>query len=151
MCYVAADRQKCAGVDAKSQPGHDGMHTASEIEILAALHGLAEAFNAHDIDAVMGFFAPDCSLDMPRGAEPHGTRFTGAAHVRQGIIGRFESTPDVHYGDLEHFVSGSCGMSKWLLTGTTADGEKIKVRGCDFYYFEHGRVVRKDSYWKIVT
>jgi ketosteroid isomerase-like protein len=123
---------------------------ANGAEILAALEGLAAAFNAHDIDAVMSFFAPDCSLDMPRGSEPHGTRFQGLEEVKKGIMGRFETTPDVHYADLEHFVSGNCGMSRWLLTGTKRDGEKVKVRGCDFYTFQNGRVVRKDSYWKIV-
>ena len=69
----------------------------TEAEILAALHGLAAAFNAHDIDGVMSFFAPDCSLDMPRGTEPHGTRFQGIEQVKKGLMGRFESTPDVHY------------------------------------------------------
>ena len=122
----------------------------AEAEILAALHGLAAAFNAHDIDGVMSFFAPDCSLDMPRGTEPHGTRFQGIEQVKKGLMGRFESTPDVHYSDLEHFVSGNCGMSKWLLTGTKLNGEKVRVQGCDFYTFRSGQVVRKDSYWKIV-
>jgi ketosteroid isomerase-like protein len=124
------------------------MTTATEIR--AALEGLAEAFNAHDIDRIMSFFSPDSSLDMPRGAEPHGTRFKGIENVRKGLMGRFESTPDVHYGELEHFVSGDCGMSKWLLTGTKTDGGKVAVRGCDFYTFRDGKVVRKDSYWKIV-
>ena len=124
------------------------MSQASEIR--AALEGLADAFNAHDIDRVMGFFAEDCSLDMPRGAEPHGTRFVGLAAVREGILGRFRSTPDVAYDELEHFVSGATGMSKWLLTGTTPTGERIVVRGCDFYSFRGGKVTRKDSYWKIV-
>ena len=122
----------------------------TEAEILAALHGLAAAFNARDIDAVMSFFAPDCSLDIPRGTEPYGTRFQGIEQVKKGLMGRFETTPDVHYSDLEHFVSGNCGMSKWLLTGTKLNGEKVKVQGCDFYTFRNGRVVRKDSYWKIV-
>jgi ketosteroid isomerase-like protein len=122
----------------------------TEAAILATLHGLAAAFNAHDIDRVMSFFAPDCSLDMPRGAEPHGTRFHGIEAVKKGLMGRFEATPDVHYSDLEHFVSGDCGMSKWLLTGTKPNGEKVTVRGCDFYTFRSGRVIRKDSYWKIV-
>ena len=117
---------------------------ATEAEILAALQGLAAAFNAHDIDGVMSFFAADCSLDMPRGTEPHGTRFQGIEQVRKGLQGRFESTPDVHYGDVEHFVSGDCGMSKWHLTGTKLNGEKVSVRGCDFYTFRGGRVVRKD-------
>ncbi len=126
------------------------MPVTMEAEILAALHGLAAAFNARDIDRVMRFFAPDCSLDMPRGTEPHGTRFQGIELVKKGLMGRFKSTPDVHYSDLEHFVSGDYGMSKWLLTGTKLNGEKIKVRGCDFFTFRSGLVVRKDSYWKIV-
>jgi hypothetical protein len=31
------------------------------------LKAIADAFNAHDLDAIMGFFAYECSLDMPRG------------------------------------------------------------------------------------
>ncbi len=122
-----------------------------EEKIGTALDGLASAFNAHDIDAIMGFFAAECSLDLPRGPEPHGTRYTGRDAVRRGLMTRFESTPDVHYGELENFVCGNTGISKWLLTGTTPAGEKVRVRGCDFYTFQDGRVVRKDSYWKIIA
>jgi ketosteroid isomerase-like protein len=114
------------------------------------LEGLAEAFNSRDVDRVMSFFHPDCSLDMPRGPEPHGTRYVGIADVRRGLKSRFEMIPDVHYDELEHFAVGDSGMSKWLLTGSRSDGQRIKVRGCDFYTFRDGKVVRKDSYWKIV-
>ena len=69
-------------------------------------------------------------------------RFEGIDQVKKGLLGRFESTPDVHYSDLEHFVSGNCGMSRWLLTGTKVNGEKVRVRGCDFYTFKNGLVVR---------
>lgn len=124
---------------------------SKEANILAALHGLAAAFNARDIDQIMSFFATDCSLDLPRGNEPYGTRFLGFENVKKGLMGRFETTPDVHYGNLEHFVSGDFGMSKWLLTGTKLDGEKVKVQGCDFYSFREDLVIRKDSYWKIVV
>jgi ketosteroid isomerase-like protein len=119
-------------------------------QVMSVLDGLADAFNAHDLDRIMSYFAEDCSLDLPRGSEPHGTRYRGAADVRRGIRTRFETTPDVHYSELEHFADDDTGMSKWLLTGTTPAGEKIKVRGCDFYTFRDGKVVRKDSYWKIV-
>lgn len=122
-----------------------------EDRILAALEGLAAAFNAHDIDTIMGFFAEECSLDLPRGPDPHGTRCIGREAVRRGLMSRFETTPDVHYGEVEHFVAGETGMSKWLLTGTTPQGQKVRVRGCDFYSFRDGKVVRKDSYWKIVV
>ncbi len=90
----------------------------TESPVLAALHGLANAFNAHDIEGVMSYFAPDCSLDMPRGPEPHGTRYEGLDQVRKGLLTRFATTPDVHYSDLEHFVSGNCGMSKWPAAGS---------------------------------
>lgn len=122
-----------------------------EENIITALDGLASAFNAHDIDAILGFFAEECSLDLPRGPEPHGTRYMGRDEVRRGLMTRFESTPDVHYGEVENFVCGNTGISKWLLTGTTPAGEKVRVRGCDFYTFQDGRVVRKDSYWKIIA
>ncbi len=119
--------------------------------ILEALDSLAAAFNAHDIDQIMAFLADDCQLDMPRGPEPHGSRFVGRAEVRRGLMTRFETTPDVHYADVENFASGDTGMSKWLLTGTLLDGTKLRVRGCDFYTFADGKVIRKDSYWKIVS
>ncbi len=119
--------------------------------ILAALDGLAAGFNAHDIDAIMGHFADDCSLDLPRGPDEHGSRYVGRDEVRRGIMTRFQTTPDVHYGEVENFASDGTGMSRWLLTGTTLDGAKVRVRGCDFYTFHDGKVTRKDSYWKIVV
>jgi ketosteroid isomerase-like protein len=36
------------------------------------------------------------------------------------------------------------------LTGTTADGEHLEVRGCDLWTFRDGKIVVKDSYWKRV-
>jgi ketosteroid isomerase-like protein len=121
-----------------------------EARILAALDGLAAGFNAHDIDAIMGFFDDDCSLDLPRGPDPHGSRYLGRDEVRRGILTRFESTLDVHYGEVENFAAGNTGISRWLLTGTQPTGETVRVRGCDIYTFRNGKVSRKDSYWKIV-
>lgn len=122
------------------------------MDIRSALHELCDAFNAHDLDRIMGCFAEDCVLEMPRGAEPWGSRFEGRQQVREALAGRFAGLPDVHYGEAEHFVdeAAATGMSKWLLTGTTRDGVRREVRGCDFYSFRDGKVVRKDSYWKIV-
>jgi ketosteroid isomerase-like protein len=111
---------------------------------------LAAAFNAHDLDRIMSHFSEGSSLDMPRGSKPWGTRFTGKDAVRTGLAIRFETTPDVHYGEDRHWVSGSMGVTEWLLTGTTRDGRLIQVRGCDHYEFCDGKVIRKDSYWKIV-
>ena len=114
---------------------------------------LCAAFNAHDLDRIMELFADECVLDMPRGPDPWGSRYEGKAAVRAALAGRFEGLPDVHYGNEEHFADDTAltGMSKWLLTGTTREGIERRVQGCDFYTFrEDGKVIRKDSYWKIV-
>ena len=114
------------------------------------LRAILAAFNAHDLDAIMSYFADDCSLDMPRGPEPWGQRFVGAAAVREALATRFRGLPDVRYSDDRHWVSGDFGVSEWLLTGTTVDGRRVRVRGCDHWEFRSGKIIRKDSYWKIV-
>ena len=118
----------------------------------AALRELVEAFNAHDLDRIMRFFTDDCVLETPRGSDPWGTRFSGRAAVREGLAARFAGIPDVHYGEDEHWVCGDHAVSRWLLTGTTTSGEKVRVRGCDLFDLApDGRIRRKDSYWKIVA
>jgi len=116
------------------------------------LKQILEAFNRHDLDAIMEFFSDDCSFDFPRGPEPWGQRFIGKAQVREALAGRFKGIPDVHYGEDRHWVSadGRMGVSEWTLTGTTTLGVSLKVRGCDLWEFRNGKITRKDSYWKIV-
>ena len=117
---------------------------------VSRLEQLLAAFNAHDLDAIMQFFADDCELLMPRGKDPWGTRYVGKAAVRQGLATRFAGLPDVHYGDDRHWVTGNLGVSTWLLTGTAKSGDRIQVRGVDLLEFRAGKVIKKDSYWKIV-
>jgi ketosteroid isomerase-like protein len=114
------------------------------------LEAITDAFNRHDVDDVLAFFADDVVMEMPRGPDPWGRRLVGRDEVREGIAARFAGLPDVHYGDATHWVGGDRGVSEWTLTGTTPGGERVRVRGCDLWTFREGRVVRKDSYWKIV-
>jgi ketosteroid isomerase-like protein len=50
-----------------------------------ALDGLLDAFNAHDVDAIMSFFTDDCVFDTPRGPAPGGHRLVGKDEVRKGF------------------------------------------------------------------
>jgi hypothetical protein len=115
-----------------------------------ALQALLDAFNAHDVDAIMSFFTDDCVFDMPRGPAPGGLRLTGTRQVRAGIQSRFDGIPDIHYGDDRHWSCGDRGVSEWTIRGTQATGEPIEVRGCDLFEFTDGKISRKDSFWKIV-
>lgn len=39
---------------------------------------------------------------------------------------------------------------QWTISGTTTEGVRVEVRGCDLWTFhEAGKLTRKDSYWKI--
>ena len=116
----------------------------------ATLKAFLEAFNRHDVDAILTFFADDGVVDLPRGPDPWGQRLEGTAAIREGIRMRFSGLPDAHYGEDRHVVHGDRGVSEWLLTGTTPQGQRIRVRGCDLFEFRGGRIARKDSYWKIV-
>ena len=114
------------------------------------LKQILEAFNRHDLDAIMEFFSDDCSFDSPKGPDPWGKRSIGKEQVREALAGRFTGIPDVHYGEDRHWVANNMGVSEWTLTGTTTSGVSLKVRGCDLWEFRNGKVIRKDSYWKII-
>lgn len=119
---------------------------------VATLRQVLDAFNRHDLDAIMEYFSGDCSFDFPRGPEPWGQRFIGRTQVREALASRFKGIPDVHYGDDSHWISadGTKGVSEWTLTGTTTSGVKLNVRGCDLWELQHGKIIRKNSFWKIV-
>ena len=115
------------------------------------LRTIAMAFDEHDLDGIMAHFAEDAVFESPRGPEPWGQRIVGRDAVREAFAGRFSGIPDVRYRDDAHFVDGDRGASEWTLSGTTTDGERIEVRGCDLWTFRDGKVVKKDSFWKIRT
>jgi steroid delta-isomerase-like uncharacterized protein len=112
-----------------------------------------DAFNRHDLDAIMTFFTEDCIFEMPKGPNSFGLRHKGKAAVREGFASRFSGIPDVHYKDEGFFISksGDRGVLEWLVTGTTVSGERVEARGCDILEFSSdGKIKHKDTYWKIV-
>ena len=120
-------------------------------EAMEMLRSIAAAFDAHDLDGIMAHFADDAVFESPRGPDRWGRRFVGKEAVRQAFAGRFSGIPDVRYRDDDHFVDGDRGASEWTLSGTTTDGERLEIRGCDLWTIRDGRIVKKDSYWKIRT
>ena len=58
-----------------------------------SLQALLDAFNAHDLDAIMSCFTEDCVFDTPRGPAPGGHRLVGKQQVRKGFQARFDGIP----------------------------------------------------------
>ncbi len=112
----------------------------------AVMKGFLEAFNRHDLDAIMDYFAEECVFYMPRG-----DCYVGKLNVRAGLAQRFQGIPAVHYGDDRHWIGENFGASEWTLTGTSTAGQAIEVRGVDLLEFAGSKITRKDSFWKILS
>jgi ketosteroid isomerase-like protein len=120
-------------------------------EAMEMLKSIAAAFDRHDLDEILLHFADDAIFESPRGPEPWGERFVGKEECRNAFAGRFAGIPDIRYQNDAHFVDGDRGASEWTLSGTTTTGQRIEVRGCDLWVLRDGKVVKKDSFWKMRT
>ena len=112
------------------------------------LQAFAEAWNRHDVDALMSFMTEDCVFEASAGADACGTRYVGHASVRAGFAEVWATFPDAQWRDARHFVRDERGVSEWTFTGTRADGTRVEVHGCDLFTFRDGRISLKDSYRK---
>ncbi|HEX6249992.1 MAG TPA: nuclear transport factor 2 family protein [Gemmatimonadaceae bacterium] len=115
------------------------------VEMLVAF---AEAWNRHDVDALMTFMSEDCVFEASAGPDVCGSRYVGREAVRAGYIDVWTTFPDAHWADARHFVHGDRGVSEWTFTGTRTDGSRVEVNGCDLFAFRGGKIALKNSYRK---
>lgn len=112
------------------------------------LQDFADAWNRHDVDALMSFMTDDCVFEASAGPDECGTRYVGPAEVRAGFVDVWTVYPDAHWGGARHLVYGDRGLSEWTFTGTRADGSRVQVHGCDLFTFRDGKIALKNSYRK---
>ena len=112
------------------------------------LERFADAWNRHDLDALMSMMTDDCVFEASAGPEVVGQRSEGRQAVRAAYAAVFETFPDAHWGGARHFVAGDRGVSEWTFTGTRKDGHRVEVAGCDLFTFRDGRIAIKNSYRK---
>lgn len=124
------------------------MANASPAVTTEFLDAFAEAWNRHDIDALMSCMTDDCVFAASAGPDVCGMRHVGPAAVRAAFAEVWEVYADAHWGNARHFVHGDRGVSQWTFTGTRADGSRVEVDGCDLFTFVDGRIAVKDSYRK---
>ena len=112
------------------------------------LQSFADAFNAHDINAIMRHMTDDCVFEASAGPDANGEKFTGQKQVQKAFEDVFRTFPDARWSSPRHFISGDRGFSEWIFTGTRADGTKVQVTGCDLFTFKDGKIAIKNSYRK---
>lgn len=115
---------------------------------LRLLHEFGDAFNRHDLEALMAMMTEDCVFDASAGRSVDGEHHRGQAAVRAAFAEVFAQFPDAQWRDPRHVVAGDRGISEWTFTGTRADGTRVEVRGCDVFTLRDGKIAIKDSFRK---
>jgi hypothetical protein len=111
---------------------------------------LFDAFNEHDIERVMPYFAEDCVFDAVGGANVYGTRFQGAEAIAAAFTGVWQAMPDAKWSHHRHFIHGDRGVSEWTFSGTNlSDRSRVEAEGCDLFTVSGmGKIVRKQAFRK---
>ena len=112
-----------------------------------------EAWNDHDLDAIMAMHAPDMVFENHTAGE----RAEGEA-AREHIGSIFETWPDINFETRRLYVRDGVVTQEWTATATHSNtmrrgdlvaeptGKKIEWRGIDVIPYEDGQVKRKDVY-----
>lgn len=112
------------------------------------LKAFSNAWNRHDIEAIMGFMGEDCTFHASAGAELFGRSFTGRDAVREGYLLTFKTFPDAAWLDGDYFVSGDRAVIESTFKATKSDGLRIEVRMVDVLTFRNGKVTVKNAFRK---
>ncbi len=127
--------------------------TDSRQALEGAIAGYNEAWNAHDLDAIMAMHAPDMVFENHTAGE----RAEGEA-AREHIGSIFETWPDINFTTRRLYVRDGLVVQEWTATATHANemrrgdlvaapsGRKVTWDGLDVIPFEGGLVKRKDVY-----
>lgn len=112
-----------------------------------------EAWNDHDLDAIMAMHAPDMVFENHTAGEAA----TGAA-VRDHIGAIFDSWPDLAFATRRLYVREGLVVQEWTASATHSremrrgdlvaapTGNRVEWDGLDVIPFEGGLVKRKDVY-----
>lgn len=117
-------------------------------EKVALLEAFGQAWNSHDVDALMSMMADDCVFHTVGGPDVLGTTFSGREQVRAAFEMAWKNFPDAAWLDGEHFVVGDRGVSETTFSGTKADGSRVEARMVDVFTFRDGKITVKNAFRK---
>ena len=120
----------------------------ADADALALLDRFADAWNRHDLDALMSMMTDDCVFQSSAGPQVDGQHSAGPRAVRAAYAAVFEAFPDAQWRSPRHFVAGDRAVSEWTFTGTQQDGKRVEVRGCDLFTLRDGKIAVKNSFRK---
>lgn len=129
-------------------------HQADSIDALReTIARYNDAWNAHDLDAIVAMHAPDMVFANHTAGES-----ASGADVRGHIGSIFETWPDIEFATRRLYVREGLVVQEWTAAATHANtmrrgdlvaepsGRRVEWDGLDVIPFEDGLVKRKDVY-----
>jgi ketosteroid isomerase-like protein len=122
------------------------MSDAETAETIAAVDRFNEAFNAHDVDAVMACMTADAVFEST--SPPAGDRHEGAVAVRKAWEAFFAASPSAHFDAEEVIATADRCIVRWVYSWTDDDGTDGSIHGVDVIKVRDGKVAEKLAYVK---
>lgn len=114
---------------------------------IATIKRFDEAFNRHDVDAIMSTMTDDCIFENSY-PPPDGKRHEGHEAVRAAWEEFFQSSPHANFEIEELFAYGDRAAVRWLYKWIDAAGEAGHVRGLDLMRVRDGKLAESLAYVK---
>lgn len=121
----------------------DSMNAQSTLD---AVKRFNDAFNRHDVDAIMAAMTDDCVFENTNPG-PDGKRYQGASGVRACWESLFQNSPDALFETEEIFAAGNRCVVRWIYR-KTRNGQPWHLRGVDVFRVRDGKVAEKLAYVK---
>jgi steroid delta-isomerase-like uncharacterized protein len=127
--------------------------TATGAELRATIDRYNDAWNRHDVDAIVALHAPDMVFENHTAGE-----LSEGPQVREHIAGIFAAWPDIAFTTRRLYVREDLVVQEWTASATHTrelrrgdlvappSGQRLEWKGMDVIPFEHGLVKRKDVY-----
>ena len=113
----------------------------SAAELERTIERYNDAWNAHDVDAIVELHAPGMVFENHTAGE----RVEGD-DVGPHIARIFENWPDLTFRGRRLYARDGLVVNEWTATATHQDGRRLEWDGVDVFPFEDGLILRKDVY-----
>ncbi|ENX61545.1 MULTISPECIES: nuclear transport factor 2 family protein [Acinetobacter] len=119
-------------------------------QLLQLITDFSNAWNKHDVEALMVCMHHDCCFETVAGSDVFGTRIQGYDAVRQAFENTFRSFPDAQWLNAKHWLSEDAqfGISETTFTATVPDGGHIEANMVDVFTFKDGKILIKNAFRK---
>lgn len=112
---------------------------------LSVAKAIFNAFNAHDWNGMMQYYAEDAVFMDPSFPEPVRDRDFMVRHHTE----LHQVFPDIHDAVKFMYVAGDTIIVEFVSTGTNQSGESFTLPICTVLTFKKGKVIRDATYYDV--